>query len=119
MARAGPSGTRTTATEDVMPAGLILQFANNSLEDYDRVNAQLGIDPKSGTGNWPDGLLSHAAGMSDGLVVMEVWGSRDAQGRFMHGRLGEALQKGGITERPTITWIDLVSYLVPQSAPAG
>jgi hypothetical protein len=111
---------RTRATEDVMPAGLILQFANNNLEEYDRVNAQLGIDQKSGTGNWPPGLLSHAAGMSDGgLVVMEVWESRDAQGRFMQGRLGEALQKGGITETPTITWIDLVSYHLPQGAPAG
>ena len=103
-----------------MPAGLILQFAGNGLEEYDRVNAQLDIDQQSGMGNWPAGLLSHAAGMSDGgLVVMEVWESREAQGRFMQERLGPALQKGGITAAPTVTWVDLVSFHQPQGAPAG
>ena len=33
-----------------------------------------------------------------GWVVIEVWESRDAQGQFMNDRLGEALQKGGITD---------------------
>lgn len=51
-----------------MAVGLILQF--------------------SGTGK-----LSHTAGLTDdgSLVVIEVWESRDAQGRFMAERLGRAI----------------------------
>ena len=104
-----------------MPAGLVLQFTGTGLAEYDRVNALLGIDQKSNTGNWPAGLLCHAGGTADdgNLVVMEVWESRDAQGRFMQERLGPALQQGGITAVPTVTWVDLVSYNQPQGAASG
>ena len=103
-----------------MPAGLILQFSGTGLAEYNRVNELLGIDQKSNTGNWPAGLLCHAGGTTnDGsLVVMEVWESRDAQGRFMQERLGPALQQGGITGAPTVTWVDLVSYNQPQGTTA-
>ncbi len=30
-----------------------------------------------------------------------------------------ALQKGGITAVPTVTWVDLVSFNLPQGAAAG
>jgi hypothetical protein len=101
-----------------MPVGLILRFAGQSVADYEAVNAKLGIDPKTGAGEWPEGLLCHAGGMADGaLVVMEVWESREAQGRFMQGRLGRALQEGGVTAVPEVTWIDLVSYQTPGSSP--
>ncbi|HEV2737256.1 MAG TPA: hypothetical protein VGU66_01640 [Candidatus Elarobacter sp.] len=103
-----------------MPAGLILQFSGVGLAEYNRVNELLGIDQKSNTGNWPAGLLCHAGGTTDdgSLVVMEVWESRDAQGRFMQEQLGPALQQGGITGAPTVTWVDLVSYNQPQGAAA-
>lgn len=98
-----------------MPAGLILRFPGKSRTDYDAVNAKLGIDQASGSGDWPAGLLSHTAGEDGGaLYVIEVWESRDAQGRFMQERLGRALQEGGITGTPEITWIDpLLSYHTP------
>jgi hypothetical protein len=97
-----------------MAAGLILRFPARTRADYDRVNEKLGIDMTVGS-NFPEGLLSHAAGEAGGaLYVIEVWESRDAQGRFMEGRLGRALQEGGITGMPEITWIDpLVSYHTP------
>ncbi|MEA2665022.1 MAG: hypothetical protein QOI11_1966 [Candidatus Eremiobacteraeota bacterium] len=98
-----------------MAAGLILKFEQTSRDVYDAVNARLGIDMKSGTGDWPAGLLTHAAGTgADGsLTVIEVWESRDAQGRFMQERLGRALAEGGITVQPQVTWIDLFSYHTP------
>jgi len=120
MARAGLSGMRTIATEDVMPAGLILQFTGTGLDDYNRVNGLLGLDQQAGTGDWPAGILSHTAGVSDGgLVVVEVWESRDAQGRFMQERLGPALQKGGVTAVPTVTWFDVVANYQALGAAAG
>jgi hypothetical protein len=104
-----------------MPVGLVLQFKGQTLADYDRVNGLLEIDQKNNSGDWPPGLLLHAGGTTDdgNLLVMEVWESREAQGRFMQERLGPALQKGGITATPTVTWADLASFNTPQGAAAG
>jgi hypothetical protein len=47
---------------------------------------------------------------------MEVWESQDAQGRFMEGRLGRALQEGGITAPPSrMEWLDLAAHHVAPS----
>jgi hypothetical protein len=98
-----------------MAVGLVLQFANTSIDVYHKVNGLLGIDTSTGAGDWPTGLLSHAAGTSEdgSLVVIEVWESRGAQSKFMSGRLGAALGQGGITVVPQLTWVDLVAYQTP------
>ncbi len=99
-----------------MAAALILEFEGVTQKEYDAVNAALGIDPTTGEGNWPDGLISHSGGLnSEGhLVVMEVWDSPEHQARFMEGRLGEALGKGGVTEAPSsVTWIELIAHHHP------
>jgi hypothetical protein len=98
--------------EGHVAAGLILRFSAVGRADYDAVNAKLDMDMNAGTGDWPPGLLSHAAGTADdgSFIVMEVWESREAQGAFMQSRLGPALQQAGVTAVPTITWIDLFAY---------
>ncbi len=102
-----------------MAVGLILRLPGKTNADYDAVNAKLGIDPRSGIGDWPAGLLSHAAGEADGaLVVMEVWESREAQGRFMEQRLGPAIGQAGVIATPELTWVDLVSFYTPGNVPA-
>jgi hypothetical protein len=54
-----------------MPAQLILEFEGLTTKEYDAVNAVLGIDPTAGSGEWPDGLQVHAAGLNEAghLVV--------------------------------------------------
>lgn len=98
-----------------MPEGLILEFDGVGVEQYRAVNERLGIDPVSGQGDWPEGLLSHAGGAKPGgWVVVEVWRSREAQERFMNERLGPALQEGGITGPPArLQWLELAGYTVP------
>ena len=51
--------------------------------DYAAVNGNLGIDTETGKGDWPSGMLSHAAGRSDdgNFVVTEVWASRATRPR--------------------------------------
>jgi hypothetical protein len=101
-----------------MAAGLILEFEGVTLKEYEAVNDALGIDMGTGEGDWPDGLVSHSAGLNeDGhLVVLEVWDTPEHQARFMEGRLGEALGKGGITEPPSsVTWIELAAHHNPGS----
>jgi hypothetical protein len=98
-----------------MPEVLILEFTGVGEAEYTAVNEQLGIDMHSGQGDWPPGLLSHAAGPADDgtFVVTEVWSSRAEQGAFMQSRLGAALAAGGITSTPNVRWAPLLAYHTP------
>ncbi len=95
-----------------MAEGLILEFDGVDRSHYEAVNAQLGIDAATGSGDWPAGLLFHAGGAKPGgWVVFEVWDSQESQGRFMAERLGPALQAGGITEPPArVQWLELAAW---------
>jgi len=90
-----------------------LEFEGVTDGEYFAVNKELGIDPESGEGDWPEGMLFHSAGLNaDGhFVVTEVWDSVGDQESFMKNRLASALEKGGITEPPfSVTWIELVAH---------
>ncbi len=96
-----------------MAVQIILEFEGVTTTEYYAVNKELGINESTGEGDWPDGLVTHAAGLNgDGhLVVIEVWDSIEHQARFMEERLGAALAKGGITGPPSsFTLIELVSH---------
>lgn len=99
-----------------MPEALILEFAGLGETDYAAVNSHLGIDMRTGKGDWPPGLLVHAAGNEDdsaAFIVTEVWSSRAAQGAFMDSRLGPALAAAGVTVAPRVRWVPLLSYHLP------
>ena len=100
-----------------MPEVLILEFTGVDASAYAAINARLGIDMTTGAGDWPPGLLSHAAGTAeDGtFVVTEVWSSRADQQAFMESRLGQALAAGGVTAVPSIRWVPLLAYHTPGS----
>ena len=96
-----------------MTAAVILEFDGIGQKEYDAVNAALGMDFATGAGDWPDGMLSHSAGHRDDghFIVMEVWDTPEHQARFMEGRLGEALAKGGVNSPPvSVTWIELIAH---------
>ncbi len=95
-----------------MPEALILEFTGVGETEYAAVNKLLDIDMQTGQGDWPAGLLSHAAGTADDgtFIVSEVWSSRAAQEAFMTSRLGAALQAGGVTSMPRVRWMPLLAY---------
>ena len=92
-----------------MAAAIILEFENVGKDMYDAVNKELGLDPATGAGDWPPGLLTHVGGTTDrgGLVVAEIWDSPESQAAFMNGRLGEALGKVGVPPPVRVTWLDV------------
>ncbi|MCL4293941.1 MAG: hypothetical protein KJ056_13105, partial [Acidimicrobiia bacterium] len=94
--------------EPLMADLLILDFEGLDESDYRKVNGELGVDPATGVGDWPAPMISHAAGRTDDghLVVVEVWESRAGQQEFMD-RLGPALEAGGVTVQPRVTWAHL------------
>jgi|SRR5690348_10607274 len=95
-----------------MADALILEFEGHGLEEYERVSEILGIDMRSGQGDWPNGLLLHSASAKEGgFVVYEVWASQADQERFMAERLGQALQEGGVEGPPArAEWLALASH---------
>ena len=98
-----------------MPEAVSYEFTGVSDADYAAVSRHLNIDPETETGDWPPGLLSHAAGTADDgtFIVAEVWSSRADQDAFMTSRLGTALAAGGVTAYPKVQWVPLVAYHLP------
>jgi hypothetical protein len=98
-----------------MAEAVILEFTGIGSTEYDAVNEKLGIDPKTGSGDWPAGLDTHVAGYADDgtFVVAEVWSTREAQAEFMQSRLGAALAAGGVTSEPKVTWVKLIAHQTP------
>jgi hypothetical protein len=94
-----------------MADALVLEFDEDRAL-YERVNGLLGIDPASGEGDWPPGLLFHSgAAKPGGFLVFEIWESKADQERFMEERLGRALQEGGVSGPPSrLEWLDLAAY---------
>ena len=47
-------------------------------------------------------------------TVAEVWASREAQDRFMQGRLAPAMAAAGISVAPSsVDWTELEAYVTP------
>ena len=94
---------------------LVLEFDGVDEADYAKVNAQLGLDPETGAGEWPAGLFTHLTGLVEGgrAYVIEVWESQEAQAEFMQSRLGPAMAAGGVTATPTVTWARLLAHQNP------
>ncbi len=95
-----------------MSDALVFEFSGVSAHDYRAVNAILGLDPTTGDGLWPAGLLSHtgAAGSDGGFVVFEVWESQESQAAWMASRLGPALSKAGLPEPKRVRWLTVAGH---------
>jgi hypothetical protein len=98
-----------------MSDALLYEFTGVSADDYKAVNAILGLDPTTGGGDWPVGLLSHtgAAGTGGGFIVFEVWDSQESQAAFMASRLGPALGQSGVPEPTRVEWLSVVGHYSP------
>jgi hypothetical protein len=87
---------------------LILEFEGGTADQYLAVNKILGVDSKTGEGDWPAPLQSHIAALgAAGLVVVEEWESQDAQAAFM-ARLGPALGQAGVPQPSRMEWLSLL-----------
>jgi hypothetical protein len=95
--------------------GIVYEFKGVDKQQYDAVNEKLGIDIAGGTGEWPAGLTSHAAGTATdgGFFVMEVWDSKAQQEAWMAGRLGEALGAIGVPAPVRVSELDIAGYATP------
>lgn len=93
-----------------MADGLILEFEGFGIEKYKQVNTALGVNFDTGEGA-PEGQIFHCgAAKAGGLVVFEIWRSKEDQERFMQERLGKALQESGVTDPPSrMEWLEVAA----------
>ncbi|MDP9464723.1 MAG: hypothetical protein M3P52_08875 [Actinomycetota bacterium] len=92
-----------------MSYAIVVMFEGVTEADYWTVNANLGIN-RDGSGDWPEGIRSHAAGpTANGWVVIEKWESKQAQEAFMTGRLGAALSTAGLPAPSQVIETDTVN----------
>ena len=89
---------------------LILEFPGVTEDQYLAVNKLLGVDAATGAGTWPAPLLGHIASVGDdGLTVVEVWESQDAQAAFME-QLGPAIGQVGLPQPSRLEWRSLAGH---------
>jgi hypothetical protein len=74
-----------------MAVGLSIRFAGGTAEQYEAINAEMGVEE-----NRPDGLIFHAAGpIKDGWGILDFWESRAQFDAFLEGRIGPAVAAAG------------------------
>jgi hypothetical protein len=97
-----------------MSYGVVLVFEGVTADQYWAVNDKLGINP-DGTGDWPDGLITHTGGGTEdgGWVVSEVWASKDHQEQFMASRLGAALGEVQVPPPAQVLETEVVNHRSP------
>jgi hypothetical protein len=95
-----------------MPDALILEFTGGTADQYQAVNAILGIDSSTGEGDWPPGLVSHtgATRSTGDLMVFEIWDSQESQTAFMTSRLGPALESAGVPQPSRVEWLTILGH---------
>ena len=98
-----------------MAYGIVLEFGKDvTKQQYDAVNERLGLNPASGSGDWPKGLKSHAGGTTpEGFCVFEVWDSKATQEAWMGGTLGAALGAIGVSAPTRVTELDITGFFAP------
>ena len=114
MTRPVATQTRSKAITVRAMAEVIIIEVDCDPSLYPKVNQTLGLDPNTGAGDWPKGLVTHIGGGADGtVVVVEVWESRAEQEEWMASTLGPALAQNGVGQPKRMEWLTLLGNTSP------
>ena len=74
-----------------MAVMMIMDAPEGTTDEYERTNEIMGL---RGDEDAPEGLIQHvAASDGNGLLIVDIWESEEAFGRFYEQRLGPALEQ--------------------------
>jgi hypothetical protein len=94
-----------------MAVAIILEFDGTTLEQYDEINKRMGLTPG---GPGPAGSISHWATMTDkGLMVTDVWESREQFDKFAQEKIGPLSAEVGFAGPPRMTFHEVHNYYTP------
>lgn len=92
-----------------MGVAVMLTWKGLTIEDYDRVLADLRLDADK-----PAGGILHWAGPTDsGVQIVDIWESAEQFERFGEERLAPVLERQGITSEPDVTIVPIHNIFAP------
>ena len=92
-----------------MPVAIVMDFANTTLDQYDKVIELMNFSP-GGAG--APGSISHwVTKTDDGIRVTDVWETREQFEQFAEAQIGPYTQQAGIQGPPDMTFHDVHNYL--------
>jgi hypothetical protein len=95
-----------------MAVGLWIKFDDGTQEQYEAINAEMGVED-----NPPEGLILHSAGpVPGGWNIVDFWETRGHFDRFQEDRLGpavEALGDGAPPNPPSVNEFEVHNIIKP------
>ena len=92
-----------------MAVAVVMEFNGATLAQYDQIIDLMGLNPR---GAGPPGSLFHwVAETPGGMLVTDVWESKEAYERFAAEKIGPFSGKVGLPSPPTTTFHELHNYL--------
>jgi hypothetical protein len=93
----------------MVAVAVVMRFTGATLDQYDKVVELMGLTPE---GEGAKGSLFHwVAATPDGIVVNDVWKTREAFEQFAQEQIGPHTQEAGFPAPPELTFYELHSYM--------
>lgn len=91
-----------------MATAIVMEFTGATLAQYDEVIGKMGLTPR---GPSPDGAISHwVAETEDGLLVTDVWQTRELYDAFAQEQIGPFSVEAGFPNTPKVTYYEVYNY---------
>jgi len=85
-----------------------MEFTGATLEQYDQIIKKMGLTPG---GPAPAGAISHwVAATADGILVTDVWQTRELYDAFAQDQIGPFSAEVGIPNPPKLTYYEAHNY---------
>jgi hypothetical protein len=91
-----------------MAVGVVLEIKGGTLEQYEQVLTKMGLNPGGTTP--PGGKFHWAAKTDDGLLIVDVWETREAFDAFAEEKIGPISAEVGMPA-PTMTFHEIHNTL--------
>ena len=92
-----------------MAVAIAMNFKGATLAQYDKVVELMHLTP--GAAGAPGSLFHWVAATDDGIVVTDVWETREQFESFAQDQIGTNTQAAGFPGPPELTFYDVHSYM--------
>ncbi|MEP6666468.1 MAG: hypothetical protein ABJA81_08480 [Nocardioidaceae bacterium] len=92
-----------------MAVAVVMDFKGATLEQYDRTIQEMGFKP--GGPGAPGGLFHWITETGTGIMVTDVWETREQFDEFAQNQIGPITAQMGVPEPPELTFHDVHNYL--------
>jgi hypothetical protein len=93
-----------------MPVAIVMEFEGATLDQYDQVIEKMGLEPG---GDTPPGALFHwVTETDDGILVTDVWETREQFDAFADAQIGPFSEEVGIPNPPRSTFHEVHNHVI-------